>query len=90
MIGADSGSASTIEHLKNTLEDEEVVLFFYCDFQNERSTSPTELMCSLLSQLLRHFRDRGVDPGNLPNKILEEKSEGTLSLNDLDKLCHLL
>ena len=88
--GTDSCSASTIEHLKNTLEDEEEVLFFYCDFQNERSTSPTELMCSLLSQLLRHFRDRGVDPGNLPNKILEEKSEGTLSLNDLDKLCHLL
>ena len=90
MIGADSGSASTIEHLKNTLQDEEVVLFFYCDFQNERSTSTTEMMRSLLSQLLRHFRDCGVDPGDLPNKILEQKSEGTLSLNDLDKLCDLV
>ena len=47
-------------------------------------------MRSLLSQLLRHFRDDGIDPGDLPNKILEEKSEGTLSLNDLDKLCDLV
>ena len=47
-------------------------------------------MRSLLSQLFRGFRDCGVDLGDLPNKILEEKGEGTLSLNDLDKLCHLL
>ena len=85
--GVDSCSASTIEHLKNTLEDGEVVVFFYCDFRNERSMSPTEVMRSLLSQLLRHFRDRGVDPGDLLNKILEQKSEGTLLLNDLNKLC---
>ena len=66
------------------------MIFFYCDFQNERSTSPTELVRSLLSQLLHYFGDCGVYPGDLPNKILEEKSKGTLSLNDLDKLCHLL
>ena len=88
--GADSCSASTIEHLKNTLQDEEVVVFFYCDFQNERSMSPTEVMRSLLSQLSRRFGDRGVYPGSLPNKMLEEKSKGTLSLNDLDKLCDLV
>ena len=65
-------------------------MFFYCDFQNERSTSTTELMRSLLSQLFRHFCDRGSGPGDLPNKILEQKSEGTLSLYDLDKLCDLV
>ena len=48
--------------------------------------SPTEVMRSLLSQLFRHFRDRSVDPGDLPNKTLEQKSEGTLLLNDLNKL----
>ena len=48
------------------------------------------MMRSLLSQLFGHFRDHGVDPGDLPNKILEQKSEGTLSLNDLDKLCGLV
>ena len=47
-------------------------------------------MRSLLSQLLRHIGDGGVDPGELPNKILEEKSEGTLLLDDLDKLCNLV
>ena len=88
--GVDSCSASTIEHLKNTLEDGEVVLFFYCDFRNKRSTSSTEAMRSLLSQLFRHLGDLGVDPGDFPNKILEEKSKGTLSLNDLDKLCDLV
>ena len=88
--GADFCSASTIEHLKNTLQDGEVVMFFYCDFQNKRSTSPAEMMRSLLSQLLRHLHDHGLEPGNILNKILEEKSEGTLSLNDLDKLCDLI
>ena len=47
-------------------------------------------MRSLLSQLLCHFRDRGVDPGGLPSKILEDKSKGSLSLNDLDRLCDLV
>ena len=47
-------------------------------------------MRSLLSQLFRHFRDGGIDPGDLSNKIIEEKSEGTLSLNHLDKLCDLV
>ena len=89
-ICTDSCSASTIEHIKNTLEEGEVVIFFYCDFRNERSRSSTELMRSLLSQLSCYIGDGGVDPGDLPNKILEEKSEGTLSLNDLDKLCNLV
>ena len=47
-------------------------------------------MRSLLSQLFCHFCNRGVYPGDLPNKILEQKSEGTLSLNDLDQLCDLV
>ena len=88
--GVDSCSASTIEHVKNTLEDGEVVVSFYCDFRNERSTSSAEVMRSLLSQLFRHFRDRSINPGDLPNKILEQKSEGTLLLNDLNKLCDLV
>ena len=86
----DPCSASTIEHLKQTLEDGEVVVFFYCDFRSKRTTSAAEVMRSLLSQLLCHMGDHGVDPGDLPNKILEQKSDGTLSLNDLDKLCDLL
>ena len=47
-------------------------------------------MRSLLSQLLRHIRDHGVDPGDFPEKILKQKSEGTLSLDDLGKLCDLV
>ena len=88
--GVDSCRASTIEHLKTTLENGEVIVFFYCDFRDERTTSPAKMMCSLLSQLLRHCRHRGVDPGDLLDKILKQKSEGTLSLSDLDKLCNLV
>ena len=47
-------------------------------------------MRSLLSQLLRHIRDHGVDPGDFLDKILKQKSEGTLSLVDLKKLCDLV
>ena len=83
-------SASTIEHLKTTLQYQEVVVFFYFDFQNERSKSPIEMMRSLLSQLCRHILDLGVDPGNFPNQMLEEKGRGTLSLSDLDKLRDLV
>ena len=43
-------------------------------------------MHSLLSQLLGHIRDHGVDPGDFPDKILKQKSEGTLLLDDLKKL----
>ena len=88
--GIDCCRASTIEHLKTTLEDGEAVVFFYCDFRDERTTGPAKMMCSLLSQLLRHCRHRGVDPGDLPDKILKQKNEGALSLNDLDKLCDLV
>ena len=88
--GTDCCSASTVEHLKNTLEKGEVVVFFYCDFQNKRAMSSTELMRSLLSQLICHLRDLGFDPGDLPDKILKEKSEGTLLLTDLYKLRHFV
>ena len=47
-------------------------------------------MRSLLSQLCRHILDLGVDPGNFPNQMLEEKGRGTLSLSDLDKLRDLV
>ena len=89
-VDVDVCSASTIEHLKNTLRDGEVMVFFYCNFRNELSRSSTQLMRSLLSQLFCHIDDHGIDPGDLPNKILEGKSKGTLSLNNLNKLCDLV
>lgn len=64
--------------------------FFYCDFQNKRSTDPMEMMRSLLSQLIRHICDLGIDPEELPNRILEKKRNGILTLNDLGKLCDMV
>ncbi|KAF8553343.1 hypothetical protein OG21DRAFT_1254816 [Imleria badia] len=45
-------AASVIESLENSLKDGEVLVFFYCDFRNERSTSAAKVMRSILSQLL--------------------------------------
>ncbi|KAG9315394.1 ankyrin repeat-containing domain protein [Chiua virens] len=80
-------SASTLENLRSTLEPGEALVYFYCDFRNERSTNAAEVMRAILSQLFRHLRTFRVDPGALPNWILEQKSEyGALLLNDLDRL----
>ena len=46
-------------------------------------------MRSLLSQLLCYIPDHGFDPGDFPDKILKQKSEGKLSLDDLKNLCDL-
>lgn len=49
-----------------------------------------EVFRSFPSQLFCHLRDHGIDPGDLREKIFEGKSEGTLSLDDPDKLRDLL
>ncbi|KAG9316017.1 ankyrin repeat-containing domain protein [Chiua virens] len=82
--------AWTIEHLKSKLRDGEILVFFYGDFRNKRSTSSTEAMRSILSQLLHQILDRGRDPEDLPNAIIERKCQGTLMLNDLDHLYKLV
>ena len=61
-----------IESLKDSLQDGEVLGYFYCDFRDERSTSAAELMRSLLSQLLQHLRRQMVDPGDLIEELAEE------------------
>ena len=48
-------SASVIDNLKYSLQDREVLAYFYCDFRNERSTGGAEVLRSLLSQLLQQF-----------------------------------
>ncbi|KAG9316938.1 hypothetical protein JVU11DRAFT_3021 [Chiua virens] len=79
--------ASTLENLRSTLEPGEALVYVYCDFRNERSTNAAEVMRAILSQLFSHLRTFRVDPGALPNWILEQKSEyGALLLNDLDRL----
>lgn len=68
-------SASVIEGLNSTLQDGEVLVYFYCDFKNEQSTSAVEVIRCLLSQLLQQFHQM-VHPGDLIEELIKEM-EGT-------------
>ena len=71
-----------IESLKDSLQDGEVLGYFYCDFRDERSTSAAEVMRSLLSQLLQHLRRQMVDPGDSIDELAEEKDEGAATTSN--------
>jgi hypothetical protein len=72
-----------IESIKNSLQDGEVLVYFYCDFRNERSTSAAEVMRSLLSQLLQRFHRHAVHPGDLINELIEERDGGALIISNV-------
>ena len=74
-------SASVIQGVKNTLQDGEPVVFFYCDFREERTTRAGVVMCSILSQLLRKLRN-GTGRGliKLVDDIVNGQTEGSLVL----------
>ena len=72
-----------IDSLKSSLEDGEVLAYFYCDFRNERSTSAPEVMRSLLSQLLQRFHRHAVDPGDLIDELIEERDGGASTIGNV-------
>ncbi|KAG6380116.1 ankyrin repeat-containing domain protein [Boletus reticuloceps] len=74
----------------NTLEDGEVLVFFYCDFRDERSTNAAEVMRSLLSQLLQHLRHHTAALGDLISSLAEEVEEGSFVISDAIVLAHYI
>ncbi|KAH0831121.1 hypothetical protein J3R83DRAFT_13687 [Lanmaoa asiatica] len=80
--------ASVIESLMDTLQDGEVLAYFYCDFREEWSSSAAEVMRSLLSQLLRQFRRHAADPGDLIDQLVEERDEGGSTVSNVTFLAH--
>lgn len=79
-------SASVIEDLESALQDGDALAFFYCDFRNERSTSASEVMRSLLSQFLRQFDCNMVDPGDLVDELIKQKNEGASTISNVIRL----
>lgn len=79
-------SASVVDGLERALQDGEALVFFYCDFRNERSTSASEVMRSLLSQLLQQLDRNAVDPGDLIDELIQQKDEGASTLSDVTRL----
>ena len=72
-----------IDSLKSSIQDGEVLVYFYCDFRNERSTSAPEVMRSLLSQLLQRFHRHGVNPGDLIDELIEERDGGASTISNV-------
>jgi Arc/MetJ-type ribon-helix-helix transcriptional regulator len=76
-------SASVIEGLESALQDGEALVFFYCDFRNERSTSASEVMRSLLSQLLQQLDRHMVDTGDLVDELIKQRDEGASTISNV-------
>ncbi|KAF8549429.1 hypothetical protein OG21DRAFT_588736 [Imleria badia] len=75
-----------VDSLKNKRRNGEVLAFFYCDFRNDRSTSPAEAMRSLFSQFLRHIRNENIDPGELLDDLIREMDGDTPILKNIKHL----
>ena len=72
-----------IDDLESSLQDGEVLAYFYCDFRDERSTSAAEVMRSLLSQLLQQFTRHAVDPGELIDALTVKMDGGAPTINNV-------
>ncbi|KIJ08327.1 hypothetical protein PAXINDRAFT_18537 [Paxillus involutus ATCC 200175] len=83
-------SSSVIEELKSSQRDGEVLAFFYCDFHNEWSTSATEVMRSLLTQLLRLADVDSVNCRDAVPELAKRKAEGTEPPSDIKLLTRLV
>ena len=80
-------SASVIQGIKKTLQDGESVVFFYCDFGDERTTRAAAVMCSILSQLLRKLRNAtGQGLITLVDDMVNGKTEGTVVVKDANSM----
>jgi len=82
-------AASVINSIQNTMDEDELLAFFYCDFRNERSTVAAEVMRSLLSQLLQGLGDLGIDPGDILAVLGKEKRQKYTILGKSKRLAAL-
>jgi len=72
-----------IDGLKSSLQDGDVLAYFYCDFRNKRSTSAAEVLRSLLSQFLQQFTRHAISPGDLIDALIEERDGGASTINSV-------
>ena len=87
-------SASVIERLEKSLVDE-ALAFFYCDFGKEESTDVTEVIHSLLYQLLHQYYHSKVKPGapqviHELHQLAKETFKGDAVLKNITHLSSLL
>ena len=72
-------SASVIEEIKKTLQDGEFIVFFYCNFRDERAMSAAAVIGFILFQLLNRLHyGTGRDLIQLVDDVVKGITEGTL------------
>ena len=86
MIPKCTHRSSVIDSLEKTRREGVVLAFFYCDFRNERSTSSSEALRSILSQLLRQLHESDVDPGSLIDDLIGVKKRRGATRNNTKEL----
>jgi hypothetical protein len=81
-----------IDDLKHAQIDGQVLVFFYCDFRNERSTNAAEVMRSLLTQLLcfANINIKGIDCRDAVPELVERKAKGVAPPDDMKLLIRLV
>lgn len=68
--------SSVIDSLEKVRREGEILAFFYYDFRNEHSTSASDALRSILSQLLHRLGECAIDPGSLINDLVDAKKRG--------------
>ena len=71
---------------------DEALAYFYCDFTNEESTDATQVICSLLYQLLDQYRHGKLKSGALKviHELVDETHKGDAILKNILRLSSLL
>ena len=75
--------SSVIDSLERSLDKNEVVAYFYCDFRNEKSTGAADVIRSILSQVLRQLSGYVVD---LVEDLIKAKERGGATRNNTRQL----
>ena len=73
-----------IDSFRKAQREGEILVFFYCDFRNERSTTSAEALRSILSQLLCQLRS--LDLGNVCDDLMKAKEWGGGTLGNAKEL----
>ncbi|KAF8126505.1 hypothetical protein EV363DRAFT_1268265 [Boletus edulis] len=78
--------SSVVDSLEGIRRVGGTLAYFYCDFRNERSTSASEALRSILSQLLHQIRGTTINPGSLIDDLVDAKKRGGATRNNIKQL----
>ncbi|KAF8128860.1 ankyrin repeat-containing domain protein [Boletus edulis] len=69
--------------LSGSLQDGEVLAYFYCDFRNERSTKRRRSDAFIALPAATTIHHRALDPGDLIDELVERKDGGASTISNV-------